>query len=88
MIIRKVSGLWIVERQHSGQIIFSHKSRMTCYEWMFKGINYAQISTNTTRYSSNRLDSVCNSSNSCNFTNLIRIVTDNIINNKYEINSQ
>jgi len=41
MIIRKVSGLWIVEREYSGQIIFSHKSRMTCYEWMFKGINYA-----------------------------------------------
>jgi len=41
MIIRKVSGLWIVEREHSGQILFSHKNQMTCYEWMFKGINYA-----------------------------------------------
>ena len=41
MIIRKVSGLWIVEREHSGQIVFSHKNQMTCYEWMFKGINYA-----------------------------------------------
>jgi len=41
MIIRKVSGLWIVERQHSGQIVFSHKKRMTCYEWIFKSVNYA-----------------------------------------------
>ena len=41
MIIRKVSGLWIVEREHSKQIVFSHKNRMTCYEWIFKGINYA-----------------------------------------------
>jgi len=41
MIIRKVNGLWIVERQHSKQIVFSHKNLMTCYEWMFKSINYA-----------------------------------------------
>ena len=78
MVIRKVSGLWIVEREHSGQIVFSHKNRMTCYEWMFKGINYAQNSKNTTRCSDNRLDSVCSDSNNCSFTNLIRIVTDNI----------
>jgi len=41
MIIRKVAGLWIVQRQHSQQIIFSHKSRMTCYEWIFKSVHYA-----------------------------------------------
>jgi len=41
MIIRKVSGLWIVQRRHSHQIVFSHKNVMECYEWMFKTVNYA-----------------------------------------------
>ena len=41
MIIRKVAGLWIVQRKHNHQIIFSHKNRMTCYEWIFKSVNYA-----------------------------------------------
>ena len=41
MIIRKVSGLWIVEREHSGQIVFSQKNQMTGNEEMVKGINYA-----------------------------------------------
>jgi hypothetical protein len=41
MIIRKVGGLWIVQREKSQQILFSHKKQMVCYEWMFKGINYA-----------------------------------------------
>jgi hypothetical protein len=41
MIVRKVSGLWIVQRKHSKQIVFSHKNQMECYKWIFKGIHYA-----------------------------------------------
>ena len=41
MVIKKVNGLWVVEREHSGQIVFSNKSVMTCYEWIFKSVNYA-----------------------------------------------
>lgn len=41
MIIRKVSGLWIVQARSSGQIVFSHKSKTACYEWTFKGVHYA-----------------------------------------------
>ena len=42
MIIRKVSGIWIVQRQHSQQILFSHKKQMECYEWIFtKYVHYA-----------------------------------------------
>jgi hypothetical protein len=41
MIVRKVSGLWIVQARHSRQIVFSHKNRSECYEWLFKGIHYA-----------------------------------------------
>ena len=64
MIIRKVKDLWIVQARHSQQIVFSHKNRMTCYEWMFKGIHYAQNSENTTRRVRYRVDNVCNNSNS------------------------
>jgi len=41
MIIKKVSGLWIVQTKHSKQIIFSHKNVMECYEYIFKTVNYA-----------------------------------------------
>jgi len=41
MIVRKVAGLWIVQAKTSNQIVFSHKSKMACYEWMFKGVHYA-----------------------------------------------
>ena len=41
MIIRKVNGLWIVQRRKSQQIVFSHKNVMECYEYLFKSVNYA-----------------------------------------------
>ena len=43
MIVRflKNGKLWIVQRTHSQQIVFSHKSKSECYEWMFKSVNYA-----------------------------------------------
>ena len=41
MIVRKVSGLWIVQRKHTQQIVFSHKNVMECYEYLFKQVNYA-----------------------------------------------
>jgi len=41
MIVRKIKDLWIVQARHSQQIVFSHTNRMTCYEWMFKGVHYA-----------------------------------------------
>ena len=41
MIVKKVSGLWIVQTKHSKQIIFSHKDMMECYEYIFKSVNYA-----------------------------------------------
>ena len=40
-IIRKVSGLWIVETKHSKQIVFSHKKLMEAYKWQFKTLSYA-----------------------------------------------
>ena len=40
-IVRKVSGLWIVETKHSKQIVFSHKNLMTAYKWQFKQVNHA-----------------------------------------------
>ena len=43
-IIRKVNRLWIVETKNSGQIVFTHEDLMTCYEWQFKQMNYAQQS--------------------------------------------
>jgi hypothetical protein len=41
MIVRKVAGLWIVQAKSSQQIVFSHKSKTACYEWMFKDVHYA-----------------------------------------------
>ena len=41
MIVRKVAGLWIVQRRHSQQIVFTHKNMMECYEYIFKGVHYA-----------------------------------------------
>jgi len=41
MIIRKVGGLWIVQKEYDQQIVFSHKKRMVCYEWIFDKVNYA-----------------------------------------------
>ena len=64
MIIRKVAGLWIVQRKHNHQIIFSHKNRMTCYEWIFKSVNYAQSSKYNTRINSVELGNLNNNSNS------------------------
>ena len=40
-IIRKISGLWIVQRKHSQQIVFSHKKLMKAWEWQFKQVNHA-----------------------------------------------
>ena len=43
MIIRKVDGLWVVQREKCQQILFSHKKQMECYEWIFtKYVHYAQ----------------------------------------------
>ena len=41
MVVRKVNGLWIVQRIKSKQIVFSHKNVMEAYEYLFKTINYA-----------------------------------------------
>ena len=41
MKIKYVSGLWIVQLNYSQQIVFSHKNKNKCYEWMFKSVNYA-----------------------------------------------
>ena len=41
MIVRKVSGIWVVQRKHSQQIVFSHKNVMKAYEYIFKTVNYA-----------------------------------------------
>ena len=40
-IVRQISGLWIVQRKHSQQIVFSHKELMKAYEWQFKQVNHA-----------------------------------------------
>ena len=32
--------LLIVERTSSNQIVFSHKSKNECYEWIFKTMSY------------------------------------------------
>ena len=37
----KNGKLFIVITTHSQQILFSHKSKNECYEWMFKQVNYA-----------------------------------------------
>ena len=37
----KNGKLFVVETTHSQQIIFSHKSKKECYEWIFKQLNYA-----------------------------------------------
>ena len=37
----KNGKLWIVETTYGNNIVFSHKSKKACYEWMFKGIHYA-----------------------------------------------
>ena len=37
----KNGKLFIVERIHSQQIVFSHKNEKECYEWVFKQMNYA-----------------------------------------------
>jgi len=33
--------LFVVYTTHSHQILFSHKNKSECYEWMFKQIHYA-----------------------------------------------
>ena len=33
--------LFVVFTTHTQQILFSHKSKSACYEWMFKKVNYA-----------------------------------------------
>ena len=37
----KNGKLFIVQTTHTHQIVFSHKSKNACYEWIFKQINYA-----------------------------------------------
>jgi len=37
----KNGKLFIVIATHSQQIVFSHKSKSECYEWMFKKVSYA-----------------------------------------------
>jgi len=41
MIVRKVNGVWVVQRKYSQQIVFSHKNVMKAYEYLFKQVNYA-----------------------------------------------
>ena len=41
MKVRKISGIWIVELNYSQQIVFSHKDKSACYEFIFKKVNYA-----------------------------------------------
>ena len=40
-IVRQIRGLWIVQRKHSQQIVFSHKELMKAWEWQFKQVNHA-----------------------------------------------
>ena len=37
----KVGKLYIVQRTHSQQIVFSDKNKSKCYEFIFKTVNYA-----------------------------------------------
>ena len=37
----KNGKLFIVITNHTQQILFSHKSKSECYEWIFKSVNYA-----------------------------------------------
>ena len=56
MIIRKVGGLWIVQREKSQQILFSHKKQMECYEWIFtKYVHYAWYNNNSNNITSIKL---------------------------------
>ena len=32
---------FVVFATHSIQILFSHKNKSECYEWIFKSVNYA-----------------------------------------------
>ena len=41
MIVRKLNEVWVVQRKHSKQIVFSHKNVMQAYEYLFKQVNYA-----------------------------------------------
>mgnify|MGYP001364425405 CR=1 FL=1 len=34
-------NLFVVQTIHTQQILFSHKSKNECYEWIFKTVNYA-----------------------------------------------
>ena len=38
----KDGKLFVVITAHTQQIMFSHKSKSECYEWIFKTVNYAQ----------------------------------------------
>ena len=37
----KSGKMWIVETTYGNNIVFCHKSRKECYEWIFKGMSYA-----------------------------------------------
>ena len=37
----KNGKLFVVFTTSSQQILFSHKSKSECYEWIFKRVNYA-----------------------------------------------
>ena len=37
----KNGKMWIVETTYGKNIVFCHKSKKECYEWIFKSINYA-----------------------------------------------
>ena len=39
--IAKDFKLFVVITAHTQQIMFSHKSKNECYEWIFKTVNYA-----------------------------------------------
>ena len=36
----KNGKLFIVFQTHSQQILYTHKSKSECYEWIFKQLNY------------------------------------------------
>ena len=32
--------MWTVRTNHMGEVVFSHKSRTECYEWIFSHMSY------------------------------------------------
>ena len=41
MKVKYINGKWVVTTSYTQQIIFCHKSKSECYEFIFKTVNYA-----------------------------------------------